>query len=1226
MRVDDKFTWNTGDFTVTPPKDISKAQLRVIHFSSNTDLPSGVRSKIPDAVGQTLFRQSFNNNVTSGKSEMLSYAHAYKALSDAGYKQNADQQWMQASQGGGPAGVNIDIAVDKSSPTVQQVHVNRPLGSDEDDEEKKKDDPGTQDTDPPAIMYYADPPTIQNSKDYRNENDDENLYPNHMQRKDDPGTQDVDPPYQDYASVPNYIAALPADRGMGTPGLVEKRISGSSQIPLNSKGEALAAKLGVCIADKGGLDVLYCSTLARGKETAHEVAEACVHTVLAKPTDELVPWKLGDMEGKSGSDVKDLIKYYIEHPDERPAGKGADGKPAETFNEAVHRQLGFWKKIYEDFEADPTLKIGVICHGRGLDLLIAWIEEGCPDDFDLSDKELFNPKDVDHASMMRWHKDDIDEVDLDDDDPLKPGVYPIIHSLTDDDTDDGNKDLKKGGPGSGPHPGQGWINPESGKYTKSAPGEEHSDTANRMGLGSQKQALNGGFIRYMNDKAETNDSRSFGFEFKALPQTVNTVKSNLKSLDPDAKVYADVHTGSHVTGTPNVSFEGTPRQVYAKLNSIGKSEVYLPPVEVHKAAQSAYDVGTSIVDITSKLAEGEGITESQVREIAKYFKSISDSGLTVSQTTLNAWGGFYAEKWVKRVLKKITAEHVERYPAWIGVDLDNTLAQRLDDYGKDNTKIGPPIEGPFFDAVKAAVKAGKPIRIFTARVAHDPEGNCRAAVQTWCKEYLGKELPVTAEKDPGLREFWDDKAHNPEDFKKSATRCMVCFDIPREIADQVQVPGGEDPSDMHVTLAYLGKEVPIANLDKLKKTVSSYASKFAPIKGTLSGPTRFHATTQSDGKDVCTALFSSVSMQDFRKGLVKTLEKAGFPVANNFSYTPHVTLKYIDQKDELPVQRIDPADVVFNHVSVWYGGDVNSFPLSGTLIAKRLITGTIVEAMFVDNSLDGENSPTVWAHVSCFDGNQYGVFFDPKGKHVQLGDELSWESLNPQTCILGSLSDGIISPGLPFFRLGALTEKEPLNAEDWPIVGLNHNDPNQRTALTGEISKRVTISKETGSKQGSWVTVNGQHILIGADGKPVGGNPRVFGRSVSAKVDRARKNAVLTGKHEQDIADRVEAKVSKALGVPRTENNSAFDLRNDDIGIEVKTMVTGKNDKITMGKTALGRKVAEAQAEGIKTYTVVADMRGRSSAKYYFSDRLGSLRLGTMTPMTLSEIKERIKA
>lgn len=1081
MRVDDKFTWNTGDFTVTPPKDVSKAQLRVIHFNSNNDMPSSVRSKIPDAVGQTLFRQAFNNNVTSGKSEMLSYAHAYKALSDAGYKQNADQQWMQASQGGGPAGVNIDVAVDKSSPTVQQVHVDRPLGCDEDDEEKK-DDPGTQDTDPPAIMYYADPPTIQNPKDYRNENDDENLYPNHMQRKDDPGTQDVDPPYQDYASVPNYIAALPADRGMGTPGLVEKRISGSSQIPLNSKGEALAAKLGVCIADKGGLDVLYCSTLARGKETAHEVAEACIHTVLAKPTDELVPWKLGDMEGKSGSDVKDLIKYYIEHPDERPAGKGADGEPAETFNEAVTRQLGFWKKIYEDFEADPTLKIGVICHGRGLDLLIAWIEEGCPDDFDLSDKELFNPKDVDHASMMRWHKDDIDEVDLDDDDPLKPGIYPIIHSLTDDDTDEGNKDLKK-------------------------------------------------------------------------------------------------------------------------------AQVYLPPVEVHKAAKSAYDAGTSIVDITSRLAEGQGITEPQVREIEKFFKSVSNEP-GISQITKNAWGGFYAEKWVKRVLKKITAEHIERYPNWIGIDLDNTLAQRLDDYGKDNTKIGPPIEGPFFDAVKAAVKAGKPIRIFTARVAHDPEGKSQAAVQAWCKEYLGKELPVTAEKDPGLREFWDDKAHNPEDFKKSATRCMVCFDIPREIADQIQVPGGEDPSDMHVTLAYLGKEVPTQSLDKLKKTVSSYASKFAPIKGTLSGPTRFHATTQSDGKDVCTALFSSVSMQDFRKGLVKTLEKAGFPVANNFSYTPHVTLKYIDSKDELPVQRIDPADVVFDHVSIWYGGDVDSFPLSGTLIAKRLITGTIVEAMLVDNSLDGENSPTVWAHVSCFDGSQYGVFFDPKGKHVQLGDELSWESVNPQTCILGSLSDGIISTGLPFFRLGALTEKEPLDAEDWSPIG----------------KSSVVISKETGSKQGSWVTVNGQHILIGADGKPVGGNPRAFGRNVSAKVDRARKNAVLTGKHEQDIADHVEAKVSKAIGVPRTENNSAFDLRNDDIGVEVKTMVTGKNDKVTMGKTALGRKVAEAQAEGIKTYTVVADMRGRSSAKYYFSDRLGSLRLGTMTPMTLSEIKERIQS
>ena len=169
------------------------------------------------------------------------------------------------------------------------------------------------------------------------------------------------------------------------------------------------------------------------------------------------------------------------------------------------------------------------------------------------------------------------------------------------------------------------------------------------------------------------------------------------------------------------------------------------------------------------------------------------------------------------------------------------------------------------------------------------------------------------------------------------------------------------------------------------------------------------------------------------------------------------------------------------------------------------------------------------------------------------------------------------------------------------------------------------LLKDAGSHEGSWVTIAGQHILIGADGKPLAGNPKVFGRKVSAKVERARGSAVLTGAHEQRIADKAEEKLSKALGIPRTANNSAFDLHNDDVGVEVKAMVTGANSKITMNKTAIGRKLAEAQAEGLKVFTVVADMRGRSSAKYYVREGVGSFRLGSMKPVGLSELKFMVR-
>ena len=132
---------------------------------------------------------------------------------------------------------------------------------------------------------------------------------------------------------------------------------------------------------------------------------------------------------------------------------------------------------------------------------------------------------------------------------------------------------------------------------------------------------------------------------------------------------------------------------------------------------------------------------------------------------------------------------------------------------------------------------------------------------------------------------------------------------------------------------------------------------------------------------------------------------------------------------------------------------------------------------------------------------------------------------------------------------------------------------------------------------------------------------------VSERVQRAINSQFHTGKKEQDIADRSESVLSNAIGVPRTRDNSAFDLRNDEVGIEIKTLVGVKNEKITMSKTALGRKLAGQQAEGLKAYTVVVDRRARGmegKATYYYREGLGSFRLSSMTKCTLADLKTMV--
>jgi len=93
---------------------------------------------------------------------------------------------------------------------------------------------------------------------------------------------------------------------------------------------------------------------------------------------------------------------------------------------------------------------------------------------------------------------------------------------------------------------------------------------------------------------------------------------------------------------------------------------------------------------------------------------------------------------------------------WIGVDLDGTLAEY---HGwKGGHHIGNPVP-PMVERVKEWVGRGIDVKIFTARVApgNPDEEVSRDEIAAWCLEHLGFRLPVTATKDYGMVELWDDR-------------------------------------------------------------------------------------------------------------------------------------------------------------------------------------------------------------------------------------------------------------------------------------------------------------------------------------------------------------------------------------------------------------------------------------------------------------------------------------
>ena len=92
---------------------------------------------------------------------------------------------------------------------------------------------------------------------------------------------------------------------------------------------------------------------------------------------------------------------------------------------------------------------------------------------------------------------------------------------------------------------------------------------------------------------------------------------------------------------------------------------------------------------------------------------------------------------------------------WIGFDLDSTLAKY--DKWRGPEHIGKPV--PKIVAIlKQHLADGDTVKIFTARVADDPDGVARKAIEKWCLKYIGQKLPITNEKDHGMVKLYDDRA------------------------------------------------------------------------------------------------------------------------------------------------------------------------------------------------------------------------------------------------------------------------------------------------------------------------------------------------------------------------------------------------------------------------------------------------------------------------------------
>lgn len=106
-------------------------------------------------------------------------------------------------------------------------------------------------------------------------------------------------------------------------------------------------------------------------------------------------------------------------------------------------------------------------------------------------------------------------------------------------------------------------------------------------------------------------------------------------------------------------------------------------------------------------------------------------------------------------LTAVTPRNAPQGGKYVAYDLDGTLARSGP--GGPKAPIGKPVPAEI-ERLKKDLADGKDVRIFTARVANDPDGKATRAIQAWSQKYIGEALPITDVKEPGMTKLEDDKA------------------------------------------------------------------------------------------------------------------------------------------------------------------------------------------------------------------------------------------------------------------------------------------------------------------------------------------------------------------------------------------------------------------------------------------------------------------------------------
>lgn len=122
---------------------------------------------------------------------------------------------------------------------------------------------------------------------------------------------------------------------------------------------------------------------------------------------------------------------------------------------------------------------------------------------------------------------------------------------------------------------------------------------------------------------------------------------------------------------------------------------------------------------------------------------------------------------------------------------------------------------------------------------------------------------------------------------------MIAVVPPEDLAARLAVEDGEDPSQLHITLAYLGRtpEYSRDQLDHLPEMVAAWAEANEPLTATVQGAGTF-VKAEEDGQHVLWASVDAPGLERLHVSLVDFLASRGYSPRGDHVFIPHMTLAY----------------------------------------------------------------------------------------------------------------------------------------------------------------------------------------------------------------------------------------------------------------------------------------------------------------------------------------------